>query len=461
MRDRVGHWTNDVVPWCNCCRDKIGDSYCANYYYRRPSRSWNAYFPPAIGLEWGDPHIRTLDNHTYTFNGIGEFWLIKQNNTFEGREFYVQARMKYYQNSNSNSTTLNASIFSCFAIRSVVGDYKGKVLQVELTESGGIAVLLDGDRYPLGTALNQSQFEENFVIQVEEESTGYKVNVVYFTGFSFSFSVFEGALVITAGVNEQHRSTLTGLMGNFNGIKDDDLMTPDGNVIPITSNLHDIHYQFGLKWKITKEESLFTYPEGLSYIDFQDESFTPSFYQPKPEDVSFDVQEMCGASQECLFDYVNTGGNKEFANNTVKTEKKIEEQKKELDTRVIVCPPLNFSKNLMPSFSNSYFPGSIVTFTCSGFAYLNGLHLIECVNDSWSGQLPYCVMIENNTDPLSTTSNHETITSITPIQPNEDFAIYRPPNLYYLIGGSVAGFAVLVGAMGEILYYIKVRAANA
>jgi len=28
-------------------------------------------------LTWGDPHIRTLDNQEYVFNGLAEYWMIE------------------------------------------------------------------------------------------------------------------------------------------------------------------------------------------------------------------------------------------------------------------------------------------------------------------------------------------------------------------------------------------------
>ncbi len=30
-----------------------------------------------IGAMWGEPHILTLDGLLYTFNGLGEYWMIK------------------------------------------------------------------------------------------------------------------------------------------------------------------------------------------------------------------------------------------------------------------------------------------------------------------------------------------------------------------------------------------------
>ena len=54
----------------------------------------------------GDPHFTTLDGRVYTFNGLGEYVLLRESiNDFE-----FQARTELAPNSN-------ATIFSAFAIK--------------------------------------------------------------------------------------------------------------------------------------------------------------------------------------------------------------------------------------------------------------------------------------------------------------------------------------------------------
>lgn len=42
------------------------------------------------GLIWGDPHFSTLDNKTYTFNGLGEYTMV----VIDNGVFEMQARTK-------------------------------------------------------------------------------------------------------------------------------------------------------------------------------------------------------------------------------------------------------------------------------------------------------------------------------------------------------------------------------
>ena len=59
-----------------------------------------------IARGWGDPHITTIDERRYTFNGLGEYVLLRTNNS----NFEFQGRTEVAPNSN-------ATVFSAFALR--------------------------------------------------------------------------------------------------------------------------------------------------------------------------------------------------------------------------------------------------------------------------------------------------------------------------------------------------------
>ena len=60
-----------------------------------------------IAWFWGDPHFTTIDDFTYTFNGLGEYVLLRAmgevNVEFQGRTALVPSS--------------NATVFSAFAIQ--------------------------------------------------------------------------------------------------------------------------------------------------------------------------------------------------------------------------------------------------------------------------------------------------------------------------------------------------------
>ena len=60
---------------------------------------------------WGDPHIVTLDGLGYTYNGIGEYWLIR------GTSFSLQGRtVKAW---NRLQHPVKASMFGAFAMKDI------------------------------------------------------------------------------------------------------------------------------------------------------------------------------------------------------------------------------------------------------------------------------------------------------------------------------------------------------
>ena len=70
------------------------------------------------GWGWGDPHITTLDDQTYTFNGLGEYVLIRSGG------LKIQARTE----TASSDTT--ATVYS--AIAATIDPNKAEVIQVNL-----------------------------------------------------------------------------------------------------------------------------------------------------------------------------------------------------------------------------------------------------------------------------------------------------------------------------------------
>ncbi|XP_020622807.1 mucin-like protein [Orbicella faveolata] len=121
------YWSNHVKTFS---LDEEAYQYCCvdipscNLFYRyRPSDSCSRYRPPPRRWFWGDPHIKTLDDGNYTFNGLGEYVMIDaQNGTFQ-----LQARTKAAQ---GNSTT--ATIFSAGAAR----EENTSTIEVRVKEGG-------------------------------------------------------------------------------------------------------------------------------------------------------------------------------------------------------------------------------------------------------------------------------------------------------------------------------------
>jgi len=76
--------------------------------YRRIIKSLIRLF---TGICWGDPHIRTLDNHNFTFNGLGEYTLLQVRT--ENVTFDIQGRTTRPLRVDGKYST--ATVFSAFA----------------------------------------------------------------------------------------------------------------------------------------------------------------------------------------------------------------------------------------------------------------------------------------------------------------------------------------------------------
>ena len=82
--------------------DHLASVGCIITCLKPQNNNCNVHFIfPAWG--WGDPHITTLDGYVYTFNGWGEYVLVKMDSEFE-----LQGRTSPVNNSD-------ATMFSAFA----------------------------------------------------------------------------------------------------------------------------------------------------------------------------------------------------------------------------------------------------------------------------------------------------------------------------------------------------------
>ena len=59
---------------------------------------------------WGDPHITTTDGAEYTFNGLGEYWMV-----YAPGEFNMQTRLAKTFTADGDPT--EATVFSGFVAR--------------------------------------------------------------------------------------------------------------------------------------------------------------------------------------------------------------------------------------------------------------------------------------------------------------------------------------------------------
>jgi len=139
------------------------------------------------------------------------------------------------------------------------------------------------------------------------------------------------------------------------------LTNPSGIILHVNASLAQIHWDFGTKWRTTGADSIFQYDSGLSHADYQESNFTPSLSEPDLSAIPTHVIDLCKFSKNCLYDYVNSGGSIEFANQTLRAEEQFEELVEMIDTVLITCDaPLSPSTNHTTQFHNVLIDSNLV-----------------------------------------------------------------------------------------------------
>ncbi|MEM7064415.1 MAG: VWD domain-containing protein [Cyanobacteria bacterium P01_B01_bin.77] len=289
----------------------------------------------AQGRSYGDPHINTFDGFHYGFQTVGEFILTHSRN----RDFEVQARQA--QVPNRNSLSLNTAV----AMR--VCDHRvGMYVQDSpdgrsLIWVDGVAVDVDeGFPLPNGGEIQRQNDRNYTVIWPSGDQVALKIITV--SGARF--------INIMPMVSRDRTNQMTGLLGNYNGNPDDDLMGRDGTLLPArstysiatntlsrtlpaaipvyeleTAYFEQLTKQFGDSWRITQSESLFDYPAGLTTARFTDRGFPAEYLTLNGvSDAELEAAiaecEAAGVPEDqmdgCVFDVAATG-NSSFADAAV------------------------------------------------------------------------------------------------------------------------------------------------
>ncbi len=302
------HLIEDEIPFMAC---NLANNLSA-FYKLRPTDNGTSWTAPIVAATFGDPHFLSLDGLPFTFNGVGEYLLLEIDNTIT-----VQVRTQIV-----HSLSDKATFFTAIALKSANSD---EYLYLGFENSNLVARRMPSEELII--------FENNTVIDI------YSEIVATHSGHSISINSKCGVLIV-ANVEENRFSSLLvsvsaqyigktkGLLGNMNRRMDDDLTNAQGDIIPHTSDLQTIHYQFGETWRISNSESWFYYPIRTSYSTMNNESFIPLFdfaSIAKPPGFAELVNQLCGNSFECKFDAYVT--NTDIASTTIQSKRQVDKIK--------------------------------------------------------------------------------------------------------------------------------------
>ncbi len=202
---------------------------------------------PPIPVSYTNNHIVTIDGLTYEFQAVGEFVLVKSELT----GFEIQSRQAQYGGSESQ-----VSVNVGFAF-----DVNGDDVSTVFTPDGLLTLYVNGEPQ---TAPEEIDLPEGGRIVVE--SRFYRIS--WPDGSLAEITDRSSFLDLSLGLNSRHTGLMSGLLGNFDGIAENDLLTSDEIDITSRPEANVLYGAYADGWRVTEETSLYSYLEGESTASF-------------------------------------------------------------------------------------------------------------------------------------------------------------------------------------------------
>ncbi|XP_071123955.1 protein mesh-like [Mytilus edulis] len=379
----LSNFVYDTLLYQHCCiytseyMVEVNSNFgsCASFYTRRPPNSCVNYVPPIPARVTGDPHFVTFDGQAYTFNPVGEFTALSNGN------LSLQLRMEQIG-------TFPASSVTSFVVRPYP---EAEIIEVQVNQIRGIDVRVNGTLLDFDLAISKVISVEGATIEKISENPPTVVTNFYTEGLSIQSSSnlnVLNLLILTSP--DRQTGNLTGLFGDNDGIKGNDLVSNNNDLINANASASDIHHTFGLSWRIKESESLFTYEGGKTYASYQNENFIPNF--EIPENISTSITDTCGSNSECIYDYLATD-NEQFCQMSADWSDSfnvivgLTAQGKLL---VVICGfPPNTSNGAW--YANGYTEGSIASLNCTNGYYPVDVNLKCLSSGNWSSVNISCI----------------------------------------------------------------------
>jgi hypothetical protein len=243
----------------------------------------------SVAVSHGDPHLSTFDHLAYDLQGVGEFHLA------EAPEHSVDVQVRYVPVGNSMSVA-GRTAFMLNGFR------------VEITSGGYIFV--DGSRKTLPSG-GMAYFNGGAsIIRLDERF------YVFWPAVSGPRPVMRIAGKSVALRMPKGWST-RGLMGNNNDDPSDDIALANGTRLTTPVPAPVIHGSYADSWRVSADQSLFTYEDGTSTASFTDRNFPANVVTL----ADFSEAEIANASvtcdaagvvpgpqfEDCIYDLVLTG----------------------------------------------------------------------------------------------------------------------------------------------------------
>ncbi|KAK0165466.1 hypothetical protein PV328_003974 [Microctonus aethiopoides] len=393
----LSHWFHDVVPSYTCCRWQDEQSVgCETLRFeRRPTQDCIAYQSPAVAAVFGDPHFVTFDNVPYTFNGKGEFVLVRVNN--EKDKLDIQGRFEQVGN-NFYGEVRGTQLTSI-----VARGNESTIIEVRVRPSiAQWRYRLDvfADKKPVFFDRQSLKFQHFRGVVVYTPTyilNQSEVIIMFDTGAGIEIVENQGYMTARVYLPWIYMNKTKGLMGNWSNDVLDDFTLPDGRQVAFGNldNFESIHKDFAINWLLDDKDdpdrgaALFKRDHGRTASYYMNRTYIPEWrkhpeeFLPPNRTVDVDrAHELCGESYQCQYDYAMTL-NRDLAHFTKNYHDTLTQIKAINAKRTISCGVLE-----TPRFGrkgNFFFtPGTKVTFECNQDFVLIGDQRRTCMpNGQW------------------------------------------------------------------------------
>ena len=321
-------YLNNIQPKLLCCANATS-SDCETYYNRRPiSTGKRTRALIRCSAIRGDPHFITLDGFEYSFNGIGDYYLVYND------QVSIVTRLKNFNCGSVNHGLLiydkNDDVTYEVVIRKDPMDDGSLQTDLVLFYNGHRLSLDDDMKYNFGDyVINYSNdfIELNLInIRIDIKIILRVLDEIHYLDYVFVF-------------DEKYSNKIQGLLGNWDGDQSNDFKLRDSNTMyDIDSLNHDQMHLFGLSWIVTEnDEESNKFFEKETYPVENITDWNPINVNGKTTcgDISFtdvELNDICGDNDPCKLDILATGiielGNltKTFGNKVKESIQKLEEQ---------------------------------------------------------------------------------------------------------------------------------------
>ncbi|XP_074605108.1 sushi domain containing 2 mesh isoform X2 [Brevipalpus obovatus] len=394
-------YLHDVMPFFLCCKwqsDEDDSETCQRYNYYRTSQDCSSYQSPGLASVFGDPHIVTYDNHSYTFNGRGEFVLTRVEDS--RAKLMVQGRFEQFPRRLRIDPLINATFLTAIAVK----DNQSATVEFRLRPKAArwryqMYCIVDREYvFFWDASLRVQNFRGVTLYQPSDIRNMSHIIAMFDSGAGIEVMTVGGAMTAHVYLPKHFMNMTGGLLGHFSMDKYDDFMLP-GLVgrVPIQSTNEDIHRRFGMNWRVVEGQdrrdvghSIFWH-DAFSFAAYDNVNFEPEFRLPPdqlriPENKRYLEEEMrtiCADSIACRYDYILTL-DPDFSKVTKMHESWAHELHLQANMTVVRCPALPKPRHGRKT-ENKYYPGVSVRFACDDGYRLVGHEYRRCRADGlWS-----------------------------------------------------------------------------